>query len=104
MVPLQGWSGEDVAVENLTDLGAWASACGLVQVGRVDIEGEDEERWSYAYGPDGVRQVSINGAHGAGQEGERTAVEDDGHDLEPPPPPRTSWLRRLLGGWERASC
>ena len=81
-------------------LGRW------VQEGRVDVEGENDERWSYVYGPDGARQVGVNGWDGTDEDGEPTwaeaedaeDTEDDVDDRRQTPTARASWLRRLFGG------
>jgi len=63
------WS--DQATAFYLGLGRW------VKDGQIDVEGEDDERWGYRYGPDGVEQLGRSGYDGAGSSEDALETDQD---------------------------
>lgn len=75
----------------------WTALAPYVGEGRVDLEGEDDERWSYLFADGSVEQMGRNGWDGTGQAGHAD------HPLAVPEPrpagrkPRSSGRYLLIG-------
>lgn len=76
----------------------WTALAPYVGEGRIDLEGEDDERWSYLFADGAVEQVGRNGWDGAVEQADHADDPVDVPDSRPPGrKPRTSGRYLLIG-------